>query len=104
MCGIVGKLNFDSSQPVDGQLIHRMTDVIAHRGPDGAGAHLSGPVGLGHRRLSIIGIETGAQPMSNEDGTVWVVYNGEIYNFLELRAELIARGHRFKSNSDTEVI
>ena len=81
-----------------------MMDVIQHRGPDGSGEYLSGPVGLGHLRLSIIDLATGSQPMSNEDGSVWVVYNGEIYNFAELRAELVARGHQFKSTTDTEVI
>jgi len=104
MCGIAGKLNLDGLEPVDAALVKRMTDIVAHRGPDGSGAYVSGPVGLGHRRLSIIGVDTGAQPMSNEDGTIWVVYNGEIYNFVELRNDLIARGHIFKSNTDTEVI
>jgi len=79
-------------------------DAITHRGPDGEGRHVAGPVGLGHRRLSIIDLNTGAQPMCNEDGTVWIVYNGEIYNYLDLRAELVARGHTFKSTTDTEVI
>jgi asparagine synthase (glutamine-hydrolysing) len=104
MCGICGKLNFDRQQPVDARLVRRMADLIRHRGPDGGGEYLSGPVGLGHRRLSIIDLHSGGQPMSNEDGTVWVVYNGEIYNFGELRAELEARGHRFRSAADTEVI
>jgi asparagine synthase (glutamine-hydrolysing) len=104
MCGIVGKLNLDGTQPVRRELIRQMKDEILHRGPDGEGDYFSGPVGLGHRRLSIIGLESGAQPMSNEDGTVWVVYNGEIYNFPELRTELEGRGHTFKSDTDTEVI
>lgn len=104
MCGICGKLNFDRQEPVDEGLLRRMTDLIHHRGPDGDGAYLSGPVGLGHRRLSIIDLNTGSQPMCNEDGTVWVVYNGEIYNFPELRRELLSRGHQFKSTTDTEVI
>lgn len=104
MCGIVGKLNLDGNQPVHRALLRQMMDQIVHRGPDGEGEYFSGPVGLGHRRLSIIGLESGAQPMSNEDGTVWVVYNGEIYNFPELRTELEARGHTFKSDTDTEVI
>lgn len=104
MCGICGKLNFDHQEPVDQDLLRRMMDVIAHRGPDGSGEYRSGPVGLGHRRLSIIDLNTGAQPMSNEDGSVWVVYNGEIYNFRELRRELEGLGHRFKSMTDTEVI
>ncbi|MDT3680722.1 MAG: asparagine synthase (glutamine-hydrolyzing) [Burkholderiaceae bacterium] len=104
MCGISGKLNFDRGEPVPSALLERMTDVIQHRGPDGAGHYRSGPVGLGHRRLSIIDLATGAQPMSNEDGSVWVVFNGEIYNFEALRRELVACGHQFKSTSDTEVI
>jgi asparagine synthase (glutamine-hydrolysing) len=81
-----------------------MMYLIQHRGPDESGEFLSGPVGLGHRRLSIIDINTGAQPMCNEDGSIWVVFNGEIYNFDGLRHELIAKGHQFKSSSDTEVI
>lgn len=104
VCGIVGKLNLDGNKPVSRELLRQMMEEIVHRGPDGEGDYLSAPVGLGHRRLSIIGIERGAQPMSNEDGTVWVVYNGEIYNFLELRADLEASGHTFKSDTDTEVI
>lgn len=104
MCGICGKLNFDRQQPIEQGLIHRMMDVIKHRGPDGSGEFVSGPIGLGHRRLSIIDINTGIQPMANEDESVWVVYNGEIYNFQALRTELEAKGHQFKSSSDTEVI
>jgi asparagine synthase (glutamine-hydrolysing) len=104
MCGICGKLNFDHAERVDPTLLRRMMAVLHHRGPDGRGEHLSGPVGLGHRRLSIIDLNTGRQPMANEDGTVWVVYNGEIYNFPELRVKLKAKGHTFKSNTDTEVI
>jgi asparagine synthase (glutamine-hydrolysing) len=104
MCGICGKVNFDRNEPVPSELLHRMTDVIAHRGPDGEGHYRAGPAALGHRRLSIIDLRTGSQPMSNEDGSVWVVFNGEIYNFEPLRRELVARGHRFKSSSDTEVI
>ena len=104
MCGICGKLNFDRKEQVDKALLRKMMDLIKHRGPDGSGEFLSGPVGLGHRRLSIIDLNTGDQPMSNEDDTVWVVYNGEIYNFRQLRAELEECGHRFKSTTDTEVI
>jgi asparagine synthase (glutamine-hydrolysing) len=81
-----------------------MISALAHRGPDGNGAYISGPIGLGHTRLSIIDLSTGGQPISNEDGTVWVVYNGEIYNFPQLRQELLARGHHFRSTTDTEVI
>jgi asparagine synthase (glutamine-hydrolysing) len=79
-----------------------MTETLEHRGPDGAGLHLDGPAGLGHRRLSIIDLAGGAQPMANEDGTVWVTYNGELYNELELRADLEARRHRYQTASDTE--
>jgi asparagine synthase (glutamine-hydrolysing) len=104
MCGICGRLNFDPDRPVDRATLRRMMDVVRHRGPDGSGQYVSGPVGLGHRRLSIIDLDTGAQPMSNEDGRIVVVYNGEIYNFRALRRELEAAGHRFASASDTEVI
>jgi asparagine synthase (glutamine-hydrolysing) len=105
MCGIVGVLHFDSGRPVDHALLQRMTDVLAHRGPDGRGVHVDGAAGLGHRRLAIIDLSAEAsQPMTNEDGTVWVVFNGEIYNFKQLRDELLARGHAFRSRSDTEVL
>jgi len=104
MCGICGKLNFDSHNPVSGDLLKRMADTIYHRGPDDEGYYVSGPVGLGFRRLSIIDLSTGHQPLSNEDGTVWIVFNGEIYNFEELRKYLLARGHVFRTRTDTEVI
>jgi asparagine synthase (glutamine-hydrolysing) len=104
MCGIAGQFFLDGLQAVDPALIQRMTDAIAHRGPDGEGQYVRGPIGLGHRRLSIIDLHTGSQPMCNEDGTVWIVFNGEIYNYQELRADLLGRGHTFKSASDTEVI
>ena len=81
-----------------------MTDIMSHRGPDANGFYIGGGAGLGHRRLSIIDLATGAQPLSNEDGTVWVTFNGEIYNFAEVRRELQQAGHRFRTNSDTEVI
>jgi asparagine synthase (glutamine-hydrolysing) len=104
MCGIAGVLRFDGAPP-DLDVVERMTDAVAHRGPDGAGTYLSGPIALGHRRLSIIDLsEAGAQPLANEDGTVRVSYNGEIYNFAALREELVARGHAFRSRTDTEVI
>jgi asparagine synthase (glutamine-hydrolysing) len=105
MCGIAGKVHFDADEPVSRALVRRMTDVIAHRGPDGQGHYVSGPVGLGHRRLSIIDLsDAGAQPMSNEDGSVWITFNGEIYNYAELRRRLIDQGHAFRSHTDTEVI
>ena len=104
MCGIAGKLLFDASRSVSRELLSRMTDVVAHRGPDAAGYYLNGAIGLGHRRLSIIDLSTGDQPIGNEDGSIQVVFNGEIYNFAEVRDILIHRGHQFRTRSDTEVI
>lgn len=104
MCGIAGKLYLDGERPVDPDRVQRMMDVIAHRGPDGDGKYVVGPVGLGHRRLSIIDLSTGGQPICNEDGSVWITFNGEIYNYQELRRGLVQRGHSFRSDSDTEVI
>ena len=105
MCGIAGRVNFRSEAPVEPDVIARMCDLLAHRGPDGDGTYCHGPVGLGHRRLAIIDLSpTGRQPMSTADGTVSITFNGEIYNFRELRTELEQRGHIFRSQSDTEVI
>ncbi len=105
MCGIVGRFNFRSEVPVDERLIARMSELLAHRGPDGQGVHVDGALGLGHRRLAIIDLSpAGTQPMSRADGRFWVVSNGEIYNFAELRLDLERRGHEFRSRSDTEVI
>jgi asparagine synthase (glutamine-hydrolysing) len=104
MCGICGKLYFDNQRPVERQDLSQMMEVIHHRGPDDEGTYLSGPVGLGHKRLSIIDLSTGKQPICNENGTIWIVFNGEIYNYQELRAELAQRGHAFSSQTDTEVI
>lgn len=104
MCGIAGKLVFDTAAKVDAADIHAMLAPMSHRGPDGQGVHLDRNVGLGHLRLSIIDLNTGAQPMCNEDKSVWVVFNGEIYNFKALRQRLVAKGHVFHSHSDTEVI
>ena len=104
MCGICGKLNYDARIHVDPSLVERMMGALSHRGPDGKGKYVSGPVGLGHTRLSIIDLNTGGQPIANEDNTVWVVYNGEIYNFPELREQLLQRGHVFRTTTDTEVI
>jgi asparagine synthase (glutamine-hydrolysing) len=103
MCGIAGILRMDGA-PVEQAELRAMRDAMQHRGPDGAGLHVDGSVGLAHRRLSIIDIESGAQPLGNEDDSVLVVFNGEIYNYVELREELQALGHRFKTRSDTEVI
>lgn len=103
MCGICGVFNF-KGELVDSGLVARMTDAIRHRGPDGDGFFVNGPIGLGHRRLSIIDLDGGAQPITNEDGTLLIIFNGEIYNFIELREELEHHGHVFKTKSDTEVI
>ena len=104
MCGIAGVFNLDG-QPVATGLLKRMTDAIAHRGPDGEGHYTDGGVGLGHRRLSIIDLSAAArQPMGNETGEVLLIYNGEIYNFQSLRVELESRGHRFHSQTDSEVV
>jgi asparagine synthase (glutamine-hydrolysing) len=105
LCGISGKLHFAPARPVDEALIRRMNGTLRHRGPDDEGVWIDGPIGLGHCRLSIIDLSpSGHQPMPNEDGTVWIVYNGEIYNHLDLRADLERRGHRYHSTSDTETI
>jgi len=104
MCGIAGKLNIDKQKPVDPGLIRAMCQTLSHRGPDDEGIYVDGPVGLGMRRLSIIDLVGGHQPLSNEDGTVWVVFNGEIYNYRDLRPGLEARGHVFATSSDTEAI
>ncbi len=104
MCGICGKLNFDKDKPVSARLIKDMADAIRHRGPDDEGFYSDGPVAFGFRRLSIIDLQGGHQPLSNENGTVWIVFNGEIYNYRDLHDELIAKGHVFKTKSDTEVI
>lgn len=103
MCGIAGIVD-TTGRPVDPALLRAMTTAQAHRGPDGEGFVCRGPVGLGHRRLAIIDLATGDQPMANDDESIWIVFNGEIYNFLELRRELEAEGVRFRTTSDTEVI
>lgn len=103
MCGICGIYNLQGA-PVDRDLLGRMNDAMIHRGPDGAGLFVDGSVGLGHRRLAIIDLHSGDQPMATDDGRLQVVFNGEIYNFRELKDELEAHGHRFRTHSDTEVI
>jgi len=110
MCGIVGFLTSKAVNIPEHEILKKMRDVLIHRGPDDVGEYIrpldeKGPyVFLGHRRLSIIDLGGGHQPLSNEDGTVWVIFNGEIYNFIELREKLKGRGHQFRTNSDTEVI
>jgi len=103
MCGIAGYLT-NAAQPPETALLRRMSDRIVHRGPDAYGSYCAPGVALGHRRLSIIDLAGGAQPLGNEDGTIQVVFNGEIYNYLDLRKTLVAKGHRFATNSDTEVL
>lgn len=103
MCGIAGVFNYRSGGRSDRELVHRMADVQAHRGPDDSGVWADGPVALGHRRLSIIDASAaGHQPMPNPDESLWVTYNGELYGWPAMRAELAARGHRFRGTSDTE--
>jgi asparagine synthase (glutamine-hydrolysing) len=104
MCGICGQFNFARNEPVEPEIVRRMADSIAHRGPDDEGYFFSDRLGLGFRRLSIIDLAGGHQPMSDAEEKVWVILNGEIYNFKELRAELEQRGHHFRTRSDTEVI
>jgi asparagine synthase (glutamine-hydrolysing) len=105
MCGICGVVAFDPAARIEERLLRGMAGLLAHRGPDGEGVWAQGPVGLAHRRLAIIDLsEAAAQPMANEDETVWIVFNGEIYNFQGLRDDLMRRGHRFRSKSDTETI
>jgi asparagine synthase (glutamine-hydrolysing) len=104
MCGIAGQFDFQRRESVERATIVRMARSIAHRGPDEEGFFVAGPVGLGFRRLSIIDLAGGHQPMSDAEETVWVIFNGEIYNYRELRAELQSKGHQFRTNSDTEVI
>ncbi|WP_429632809.1 asparagine synthase (glutamine-hydrolyzing) [Tunturiibacter psychrotolerans] len=104
MCGICGKFAFGANEMVSPALLKAMADTIHHRGPDDEGFYVSGPVGLGFRRLSIIDLQSGHQPLSNEDGSIWVIFNGEIYNYKELRTLLLAKGHVFKTQTDTEVI
>src|ERR671930_2262811 len=99
MCGIVGIVNLNPRETVDEARLKRMRDVLRHRGPDGEGLWIDGPVGLGHRRLSIIDVAGGHQPMANEDDSVWIVFNGEIYNYQPLREQVLKNGHRLRTRS-----
>ena len=104
MCGIAGIFDYHGQAEIDRTLLRRMTEILSHRGPDGDGYHIAPGIGLGHRRLAIVDLATGDQPLFNEDGTICIVYNGEIYNFQPLMAELAALGHIFRTRCDTEVI
>jgi asparagine synthase (glutamine-hydrolysing) len=104
MCGICGIFEYERRTDIVGDTVHKMNQTMIHRGPDDGGVFVGPGIGLGHRRLSIIDLAGGHQPMSNEDGTVWVLLNGEIYNYPELRVELLQRGHTFATKSDTEAI
>ena len=104
MCGIAGILNLKEPYPIDEDLLCRMLSMIRHRGPDESGIFVDPHVGLGHNRLSIIGLEGGGQPIGNEDGSLWIVYNGEAFNYIELKEDLVQKGHTFTTTTDTEVV
>ncbi len=104
MCGICGMFTSDPEKHADRDLLNAMNETLIHRGPDDSGMYVDGPIGLAMRRLSIIDVTGGRQPMTEESESLWIVFNGEIYNFLELREDLVSRGHVFKTKSDTEVI
>src|SRR5271168_2968735 len=104
MCGIAGILEFGRDTRASAAALREMCRAIHHRGPDDEGFYTDAAVGIGMRRLSIIDVAGGHQPISNEDGTIWVMFNGEIYNYADLRQELLSRGHRFTTRSDTEAI
>ncbi len=104
MCGIVGICNIDSPKSIPLNLLGRMVSSLNHRGPDESGAYLDDWIGLAQSRLSIIDLKSGSQPISNEENNLWIIFNGEIFNYPELREELIQKGHKFKTSTDTEVI
>ena len=104
MCGICGIYNYRNNEPIQKDVLERMTQSLIHRGPDAEGFFVQGNIGLGHRRLSIIDLLGGNQPMYGDDKNVVIVYNGEIYNYIELRNELKSLGFKFATDSDTEVI
>ena len=104
MCGICGIFLLDPGAEPERHQLQQMNRTMTHRGPDDEGYYVSGPVGLAMRRLSIIDLSGGRQPIANEDETIWIVFNGEIYNYPELRSELVSKGHQFRTRSDTEVI
>src|SRR5579862_4971992 len=104
MCGIAGAVEFREGARVDATILERMCAAMLHRGPDDQGTYCEGRAGLAAQRLSIIDLAGGHQPISNEDGSLWIVFNGEIYNYRQLQTELGSRGHRFRTGSDTETI
>jgi asparagine synthase (glutamine-hydrolysing) len=104
MCGIAGGTRFYSPESINQQILLNMLESIRHRGPDESGIYLSENIGLANVRLSIIDLSTGQQPLSNASGNIWIAYNGEVFNYIELREELLAKGYHFKTHSDTEVI
>jgi asparagine synthase (glutamine-hydrolysing) len=104
VCGICGVLNLTASNRTEKTVIQQMLEMVRHRGPDGIGIYSDENISLGNARLSIIDLDTGDQPISNEDETVWIVLNGEIFNYIELRQDLERRGHLFKTKSDTETL
>lgn len=104
MCGIAGFVHEDPTGTADAEIVRQLCQTIIHRGPDDEGYYVKGPAAMGARRLSIIDLSTGHQPIHNEDQTIWVVYNGEIYNFPMLRRGLESAGHRLYTRTDTEVI
>jgi len=102
MCGIAGIINYQS--PEEKSLLIKMSEALRHRGPDASGIYSKGPAGLAHTRLSIINLNSGDQPIHNENKTIWIVFNGEIFNYPELKKQLLAKGHQFYTKTDTEVI
>src|SRR5438128_9497868 len=104
MCGIAGLLEFKKNAQFNPAILRQMCNVMTHRGPDDEGIYTDGRVGIGMRRLSIVDLATGHQPLSNEDGSIWIVFNGEIYNHLALREQLITQGHSYRTHSDTESV
>src|SRR5262249_35713328 len=103
MCGIAGIVTSEAGA-LDADRVTAMTAMLSHRGPNDHGVHVEAQAALGHTRLSIVDLAGGRQPMTNDDGSLWITFNGEIFNYVELREELIAKGHRFRTQSDTEVI
>ena len=104
MCGIAGVLSIKGTDRISSDLLEKMIGCLQHRGPDESGLYYDDWIGLGHTRLSIIDLSSGTQPIHNEDETLWIVYNGEVFNYIELKEDLLENGHRFYTTTDTEVI